>query len=249
MLGSLYLRGCLAAAVIVCSAAAAWAQSPFAVEMRTLQLQYHENPARLDAVREGLEEVVKIHPQLEDLLALAHVSFIWGDVRASTTDERFQAYERGRNAARQAMAMAPGNALAHFWYALNAGRLAQTRGVLRSLSGLAALRDAIQTTLRLDPNFAAAYAVAGYVSLDVPRFFGGDVDTAEGMFRRGLERDRHFTALRVGLAKTLVKKGRTDEARRELRTVLDERAPSNIADWTLRDRKEAQELLASLRDN
>lgn len=63
----------------------------------------------------------------------------------------------------------------------------------------------------------------------------------------GLEIDARFTGLRVGLARTLVKRGRVAEARRELQAVLDEKAPSNVADWTLTDSGEARALLNSLK--
>jgi predicted Zn-dependent protease len=65
------------------------------------------------------------------------------------------------------------------------------------------------------------------------------------MFRKGLEQDPQFTAMRVGLAKTLLKLGRVAEARQELQAVLNEKAPSNPADWQLRDLHEARTLLKS----
>ena len=81
---------------------------------------------------------------------------------------------------------------------------------------------------------------------EVPRIFGGDLDRAEQMFRQGLTQDPKFTGLRVGLGKTLIRKGRTTEARRELQAVLDETAPTNPADWTLKDAGEARALLTSI---
>ena len=65
------------------------------------------------------------------------------------------------------------------------------------------------------------------------------------MFRKGLEQDPQFTAIRVGLGKTLLKLSRVAEARRDLQAILDEKAPSNPADWQLRDLREARDLLAS----
>jgi predicted Zn-dependent protease len=75
---------------------------------------------------------------------------------------------------------------------------------------------------------------------------GGDLHKAEEMFRKGLEQDPQFTALRIGLGKTLLKLGHVAEAQRELQAVLDEKKPSNRADWTMRDIKEAWELLGSI---
>ena len=241
-----HLRDLLAAVGIVASAPAAWAQSSFALEMRTLHWQYHAHPARLDAAREGLEMVAEGTPHVEDLLALAQVSFIWGDVRAVTTEQRLMAFYRGREAARRALALEPRNALAHFWLAVNTGRWGQTKGVLRSVLGLSTVREAIQTSLRLDPTLTAAYAVAGYLFAEVPGLFGGDLERAEEMFRTGLRQDPRFTGMRVGLAKTLIKKGRIDEARRELLAVLDEPTPSNPADWVTRDLREAQGILREI---
>ena len=65
--------------------------------------------------------------------------------------------------------------------------------------------------------------------------------------RTGLELEPTFTSMRVGLAKILMKKGRVAEARKELEAVLAEKVPHNLADWTMKDSVEAQELLDSLR--
>jgi len=68
-------------------------------------------------------------------------------------------------------------------------------------------------------------------------------ETAKG---RALARDPRASGMRVGLARTLVDKGRPNDARAELLRVLDEKAPSNLADWTLRDAPDARKLLESL---
>ena len=104
----------------------------------------------------------------------------------------------------------------------------------------------METALELDPCFAPAYVLAGTVYYEVPGLFGGDLEKSEALFRRGLAVDAHHTGLRVGLARTLIKRGRPAEARRELQAVLDERAPSNLADWTVKDVSEARALLATL---
>ena len=52
--------------------------------------------------------------------------------------------------------------------------------------------------------------------------------------------------MRVGLARTLIDKSMPNEARAELQRVLDETAPTNLAEWTLRDAPSARKLLESL---
>ncbi len=230
--------------LILCTAGAAWAQSPLAGEIRALASRYHEDPARIDTLRAAMTRAAGSDPQVENRLALAQIAFLYGDIRATTPDEKPAAYEQGRQAARRAAEAAPGNARARFWYATNAGRWGQTKGVVRSLFLLPEVRKGMETALELDPRFAPAYVLGGTVYYEVPGLFSGDLEKSEALFR--LEVDPRFTALRVGLARTLIKRRRIPEARRELQAALDEKSPGNLADWTLKDAPEARALLASL---
>jgi len=229
-------------------AAPAAAQSSLVDELRAFATRYHEDPAHLDALRDGLERAAKADPRPANLVALAEACFIWGDVRGTTSDQRLEAYDRGREAAKRALEADPKNAPAHFWYAANSGRWAQTKGVVRSLFLLPTIKEEIQTVLDLAPNFTGVYSLAGNVYYEVPGLFGGDLEKAEEMFRRGLALDPKFTGMRVGLGKVLIKEGRIPEARRELQAVLQEKAPSNPAAWTMKDTREARQLLESIKD-
>jgi tetratricopeptide (TPR) repeat protein len=241
------MRPLLAALLLAGLPAGAWAESPVAAQVRSWANRYNEDLPRIDRARSDLAAVVKGQPQVEDLIALAHVCFLWGDVRARTPEEKLEAYAQGREAARRAIELAPHSVLAHFWYGTNTGRWGQTKGVVRSLFLLPTVKQEVQTVLALDPKFAPGYALAGYVYVEVPPLLGGDLDRAEQMFRDGLGLDPKYTNMRVGLAKTLIKKGRIAEARRELESVLEENAPSNPADWALKDVRQARELLESIR--
>ena len=240
------MRAVAAIVMLLSAAGAAGAQSPLAAEVRGLTARYHENPARIDALRPLVAQAVQADPSVDNLLALAQIAFLYGDVRAQGPPEKLDAYEQGRQAARRAAEIAPRNARAHFWYATNAGRWGQTKGVLRSLFLLPEVKRGMETALELDPRFPPAYVLAGTVYYEVPGLFGGDLEKSERLFRAGLEVDARFTGLRVGLARTLIKRGRAAEARRELQAVLDEKAPSNAADWTLKDAPVARRLLGEL---
>jgi hypothetical protein len=234
--------------LLLASGVPAWGESPFVTELAGFFFRYHEDPPHLDVIRAGLEEAVKTDPDLSNLLALAQLCFLWGDIRGTTVDQKLAAYDEGRQAARRAVDLAPKNAVAHLWYATNTARWGQSHGVVRSLFLLPTVTREIHTVLGLDPGLAPAYALAGNVYYEVPGLLGGDIETAERMFRKGLALDPRFTGMRVGLAKTLLKEGRHTEAREELTRVLAETAPANMADWTLKDRPEARRLLGSVGD-
>jgi tetratricopeptide (TPR) repeat protein len=224
------------------------ARSPLVGQLSAAATRYHEDPARLDRLREGLEQAVRDDPDAANLTALSRVCFIWGDVRARSNEDKLAAYERGREAGRRAVELDPQAFLGHLWYAINTARWGQTKGVVRSLFLLPTVREEIRVLLELAPDVPAVYALAGNVDLEVPGPLGGDVDRAETEFRKGLQLDPSFTGLRVGLAKVLIKKGQLPEARREAQAVLDEKAPTNPADWTVKDVADARALLESLRE-
>lgn len=190
------MRAAAAIVMLLSAAEAAGAQSPLAAEVRALADRYHERPARIDTLRPLVTQAAQADPHGDNLLAVAQIAFLYGDVRALRPEEKLDAYEQGR--------------------------------------------------LELDPRFPPAYVLAGTVYYEVPGLFGGDLEKSERLFRTGLEVDGRFTGLRVGLARTLIKRGRIPEARRELQAVLDEKAPSNPADWTLKDSPEARRLLDAL---
>jgi tetratricopeptide (TPR) repeat protein len=228
------------------AAGPALAESSLAAQVQASVARYHEDLARTDTLRARLGEQVKADPDVDDLIALAQVCFIWGDLLAKSADEKLDAYDQGRQAAQRAVDLAPKSVLAHFWYATNTARWGQAKGVTRSLFLLPTVKREIDTVLSLDPAFAPVYSLAGYVYYEVPALLGGDLDQAEQMFRKGLALESNFTGMRVGLAKTLIKKGRIPEARRELQAVLDEKSPRSLADWTMKDARQARELLDAL---
>jgi tetratricopeptide (TPR) repeat protein len=216
-------------------------------EARALIARYHEDRGAIDRARDLLEAALARESQVDTMIMLSYVSFLWGDVRATTTHAKLAAYARGRELGKRAVELAPRNAEAHLWYAINTGRWGQTKGVLRSLFLLPTVREEIEILLQLDPRSVRAHSLAGNVDMEVPRLFGGDTEKAETHFKKGLAIDPKFTVLRMDLARLYIATGRYPEARRELQRVIDETAPTIVADWTAKDLPRARELLESIR--
>ncbi|PYM30096.1 MAG: hypothetical protein DMD80_05280 [Candidatus Rokuibacteriota bacterium] len=186
--------------------------------------------------------------QVETMIMLSYVYFLWGDTRAKTDDEKLAAYDQGRQLGERAVELAPKNAEAHVWYAINTARYGQTKGIMRSLFLLPTVQREIDTILSLEPKNIRAHSLAGNVYMEVPRIAGGDRARAEDYFKKGLAIDPRFTVLRVDLARLYISTGRYPEARQELTRVLQERAPRIVADWTVKDAPRARTLLESIKD-
>ncbi len=215
---------------------------------RALLERYHEEPARIDRARELLEGELARERRVETMVLLARTYFLVGDVRATTTEDKLAAYDRGREIGQRAVELAPRSEEAHVWYAINTGRWGQTKGVMRSLFLLPTIRRELDIIFELNPRSLRGHALAGNVFFEVPGLLGGDRQKAEEHYRKALEIDPRFTVARIDLARLLLATGRADEARRELTRVVEERAPSDPAGWTLKDVPRARTLLESLKE-
>jgi tetratricopeptide (TPR) repeat protein len=239
----------LAAVLLLATAAGAITPPPSSSVQEAWKMltTFHEDRTRLDRAREMLEGEIARAPTLNALLLLSWTHLAWADYRASTTDAKLASYERGRDVAKRAIDLAPRSPEAHLWYAANLGRWAITKGKLHAAFLLSTLRSEIDTILELDPNHVPGLALAGSFYLETPAMFGGDVPRAEGYLRKALNLDPHFTRARIELSRCLIELRRYDEARVELKRVLDERQPSYPADWVMRHRPTAERLLSEMR--
>ena len=235
------------AVLLLAIPAAAAAQTPVETA-RALVARYHEDPAAIDRARDLLEAALTRDSQVETMVMLSYVSFLWGDIRATTPEEKLAAYERGREVGERAVELAPKNHDAHLWYAINTGRWGETKGIMRSLFLLPTVRRELDIIFELNPKSVRGHSLAGNVFVKVPGLFGGDKEKAEEHFKKGLAIDPKFTVLRVDLARVYIATGRYADARQELRRVINETAPTLIADWTVKDLPRARELLESIKD-
>src|SRR6266478_2408695 len=192
------MRALAVALAVMATVIPARAESPLVTELRAFSTRYHENLPHIDELRAALEKAAQSDPRPEIFLALSEACFMYGDVRARTTEEKLEAYDRGRQAAQRAIELAPKSAAARFWYGTNAGRWGQTKGVLRSLFLLPAVKEAMQTALELDPSFAPAYALGGTIYHDLPAFAAGRLARSAAGSRRWLELAAHYTSISRG---------------------------------------------------
>src|SRR5207244_12003490 len=89
------------------AATAALAQTPVEAA-RALVAQYHEDPAKLDRARDLLEAALAKDRQVETMIMLSHAHVLWGDVRATTDEEKLAAYDRRRRSGDPAGELSPG---------------------------------------------------------------------------------------------------------------------------------------------
>ena len=217
-------------------------------EAEDIYLSYYKDYQNLNRAIEKLDNILEKTPNnIEALILLSHVWLIYGDVVTKDTIEKLNAYEKGRDIAKKAIELSPKNPNGHFWHIANIGRWGQTKGVLRSLFLVRKLKEELNLILQLNPEYVPALDVYGVLYYELPRFFGGDLELAERYLRSAIELEPHLTILRVDLARVLIKRHRNEEAINELNKVLEEKKPKVYADWYVKDRKDAEELIVEIK--
>jgi tetratricopeptide (TPR) repeat protein len=245
-------RAATAIVVIVllgATVAAAPAETPVETA-RAMLKQYQEDPSRIDRARDLLEAAVAkgAGNDVPTLLTLARAWFLYAEQRAKTEPEKIAAYERARDVAKRATELAPKDPDAHLWYAITLGSWSQAKGLLHSAIALRNLRKEVEVVLQLDPNNIEAHVMAGSIDRELPVLLGGDRRVAEEHFKTAQRLDPRLTGVRVELAKLYINMGRYAEARRQLQSVLDEKAPTDRPRWTLKEVPQARQMLESIRD-
>ena len=146
------------------------------------------------------------------------------------------AYEKGISAGRAAVAVEPNRPEGHFWIAANMGAMAESFGVRQGLKYRAAIKDELETVLRLDPAFqrGSADRALGRWYFKVPRLFGGSRQKAEAHLRASLAYDTQSTASHFFLAELFLDEGRKPEAAAQLQAVI---AAPVEPEWAPEDRE------------
>lgn len=173
----------------------------------------------------------------------------WLGTNGLPEPQRKGALEAGIAAARTAIAIDAGKPEGHFWLAANMGALAESFGMRQGIKYRGQIRDALETTLKLDPAFlqGSADRALGRWYFKVPGLFGGSNKKSEEHLRKSLTYNPNSVISHLFLADTLADMGRKDEARKEYQAALD--APFD-PDWTPEDRRfkeQAKRLLQNLR--
>lgn len=173
----------------------------------------------------------------------------WLGTNGLPESQRKTALEAGIEASRKAAALAPNKPEGHFWLAANMGALAESFGLRQGIKYRAAVRDALETVLKIDPAFqqGSADRALGRWYYKVPGLFGGSNKKSEDHLRKALAYNPQSVITHLFLAETLIDLHRRAEAKKELDAALS--APDD-PDWLPEDKRfraQARELLAKLR--
>jgi tetratricopeptide (TPR) repeat protein len=216
------------------------------------------DPDALYAQRENIASAARAAAIWAEALAADPKSFdaAWKLARArywlgghGPEPERRAEFERGVAAGKSAIAIRSDRPEGHFWMAANMGGLAESFGLRQGIKYRKPIREALETTLKIDPGFqdGSADRALGRWYYKVPGLFGGSNKKSEEHLRKSLTYNPQSSASWFFLAETLLDMDEQSAAREALQKVID--APLD-PDWTPEDKdfkRRAQALLPTIK--
>lgn len=178
---------------------------------------------------------------------LGRACFEWSELLKDPNQQEKFAKE-GIAACRQAVAIAPKSAQAHYYLGLTIGQFADTKRNMAALKMVKEMEHEFLTTRELDEHFdfAGADRNLGLLYYEAPSFISiGSRSKARHHLQRAVELAPDFPENRLNLIETLLKWGDHEEAKRELKALekfwpdaqkqfTGELWAANWPDWNLR---------------
>jgi tetratricopeptide (TPR) repeat protein len=179
---------------------------------------------------------------------LARLRYYLGD-REKDPSKKTKLFQAGVDAAKKAVAVDDKRVEGHFWFAANEGEYADLKGALQSLNLVKTIRKEFEAALAITPAYenGAIYSALGQIDLNLPRLIGGNERRGIERLEEGLNVGANNAELKVTLAAVYQKKGRADEARKLLESVLSSNDPARSPAELEELRTKARELLGKLK--
>ncbi|HEX8087824.1 MAG TPA: tetratricopeptide repeat protein [Blastocatellia bacterium] len=214
---------------------------------------------KLFASRDNLESLKQAVSMMEEAIArdknnyeaswrMAKYLYYLADVE---TDEpkKSRLIHRAIDAAKKAVALDGARVEGHFWLAAASGELADMKGGIGSVGLVKIIRKEFEAALAIEPSYenGASYLALGQIDLSMPRLLGGSERRGMARLEEGLRAYPSNAELKLATAEAYEKKGRKDEARKLLESILatpdPARSPNEIEDI----RNKARRLLERLK--
>lgn len=132
-------------------------------------------------------------------------------------------FARGVYYAEKAVEAGPEKPDGHYWLGVNHGKVGETRGVLKSLSLVKPIKNAMNKVIELEPSYedGGPDRVLGRVFYKLPGFAGGDNKKSLEHLLKSKEYGPNDAVTRIYLAETYLALKEKEKAREELEYVVN----------------------------
>jgi len=174
-----------------------------------------------EALSKYREAVVKAENKFEAFWRLSRIFYYIG-TRTESKKEKKIIFGQGIYYAKKAVALEPEKPDGHYWLGVSYGVYGEARGVLKSLSFVKPIKEAMNKVIELDRGYedGGPDRVLGRVYFKVPGFAGGSKKKSLEHLLKSKELAPNDALTRCYLADTFLSLKEVDKAREELEYVL-----------------------------
>jgi len=192
--------------------------------------------------------VAKDQSSYEGFWRLAKLKYHLAD-RDTNQSNKEKLLQAAIAAGKKAVALDAGRVEGHFWLAASGGAYADLKGALQSLSLVKSIRREFEAAVAIDPKYenGDAYSALGQIDLNLPKLLGGNDKRGLERLEQGLEIGKTNADLKVTVAQVYIKRGRTNDARRLLESVINGTDPARSPQEQADLKSKAARLLAKLK--
>lgn len=204
-----------------------------------------QNPENARRALQLLREAVAHNPR--DYEAWWRISkFTCYLARRTPKPEKLRLLDEAVDAGKRAVALAPQRVEGHFWLGANYGLTAEARSFIKALLLVDAIRQEMETVVRLDPDYeqAAGLRTLARVDYRAPFFKGGDKRRSMELLEQCLTRYPENSLTMLYLADSYIALGLREEARRQLEKIIALCPDPNYAPELAENQEEARARLA-----
>jgi tetratricopeptide (TPR) repeat protein len=183
----------------------------------------------------------------EEAAVRASKAYYWLVLHAPE-ESQLETAQKGIDWAKKAIELNPKSVGGHFWLGVHYGKFGEAKGVLKSLSLVGPIKDAMQQVIDLNPAYegGGAFRVLGRLYFRLPRLVGGSFEKSVSFLRRSIEYGPRRLLTHVFLAETYMKQEQYKQAQQELNFVLKSPLEPGYEPESQEDKKEAKKLQEEL---
>ncbi len=194
------------------------------------------------------EEAIKADPKnYEAHWKLAKTIYFIG--QRSPEEQRVAIFQNGIEIAKKAVSLEPNKPEGHFWLGVLYGVYGEARGVMKSLFLVDDIKEEMNITLKLDSKIEGGgpYRLLGRMFYKLPGIAGGSKDKSLEYLLKAKEICPTNALTKIYLADTYLAKKMKEEARRELKEIIEMEPDPRWIPETKELKKEAKEKLDKIK--
>ncbi len=209
-----------------------------------LYLQMENLETALAAKEKYMEALSKEGDKYEVYWRLARILYFIG-AHTEDKEEKKAIFSQGIYYAKKAVELNPEKPDGHYWFGVCNGVYGETRGVLKSLSLVKPIREAMEKVIEIDRSYedGGADRVLGRMFFKLPGFVGGSKEKSLQHLLKSKELGPDDPLTRIYLADTYLALNKVDKAREELEYVLNMKPDPRWVIGVNEYKEEAREML------